>query len=332
MNGYLKLPALLESLLKETSRAFYLSLSLLPPGPRLPISMAYLLARSADSIADEPQLEPHTKRHLLSALKDAIERHDARCPDGLSDLELSSPSEERLLAILPESLALFSRLPSDQRALVSEVVATLIEGMLWDQELFEDGGPVQGLEAEELEKYTYLVAGCVGPFWSRTLQRFDERLSRLTAPDELETAVEFGRALQYINILRDIPEDQVEGRYYLPLLESPAFDTKFCKVGHRCLSALSAASCYPTWFRASQLRERICSLLPLILGFRTLEKLFAAGKPQRGQRVKVSRREVWLWLLCTLALGWCNGAVKAALSHLQGRAAERINAYERGSR
>ena len=45
---------LLTTLLKSVSRAFYLSLRVLPADLREPIGLAYLLARAADAIADTP--------------------------------------------------------------------------------------------------------------------------------------------------------------------------------------------------------------------------------------------------------------------------------------
>ena len=42
----------LEDLLRATSRSFYLTLRVLPGGVRPQISLAYLLARTSDTIAD----------------------------------------------------------------------------------------------------------------------------------------------------------------------------------------------------------------------------------------------------------------------------------------
>jgi len=43
---------LLENLLKDVSRSFYLTLRVLPAAVRPQIGLAYLLARAADTIAD----------------------------------------------------------------------------------------------------------------------------------------------------------------------------------------------------------------------------------------------------------------------------------------
>lgn len=58
---------ILGELLKSVSRAFYLSLRVLPAGLREPIGLAYLLARAADTVADTRLLPPDERlRHLLA--------------------------------------------------------------------------------------------------------------------------------------------------------------------------------------------------------------------------------------------------------------------------
>ena len=49
---------LLGPVLREVSRAFYLSLRVLPPAVRPQISLAYLLARITDTIADTDLVPP----------------------------------------------------------------------------------------------------------------------------------------------------------------------------------------------------------------------------------------------------------------------------------
>src|SRR4029434_8384968 len=59
--------ALLTTLLKDVSRSFYLTLRVLPRPIRPQIGLAYLLARSSDTIA-EPAMLPVERR--LRALQD----------------------------------------------------------------------------------------------------------------------------------------------------------------------------------------------------------------------------------------------------------------------
>ena len=59
-------PRLLTDILRDCSRAFYLTLRVLPKGVREPVGLAYLLARAADTVADTPDLAPEVRLgHLL---------------------------------------------------------------------------------------------------------------------------------------------------------------------------------------------------------------------------------------------------------------------------
>ncbi len=64
-------PELLTTLLREVSRSFYLTMRVLPSAIRPQIGLAYLLARTADTIADT-ELVPLTQR--LDALRSLRER------------------------------------------------------------------------------------------------------------------------------------------------------------------------------------------------------------------------------------------------------------------
>jgi len=63
---------------------------------------------------------------------------------------------------------------------------------------------------EDLQKYTYCVASCVGII--------STRIFGCTHPDSEKYAITLGHALQLTNILRDVDEDLTNGgRIYLPL-------------------------------------------------------------------------------------------------------------------
>ena len=51
---------LLGPVLRDVSRAFYLTLRVLPSSVRQPTALAYLLARAADTLSDTPPAAPRT--------------------------------------------------------------------------------------------------------------------------------------------------------------------------------------------------------------------------------------------------------------------------------
>src|SRR5712692_5304900 len=90
-------PPLLTLLLKEVSRSFYLTLRVLPGAIRPQISLAYLLARATDTIADT-EIVPIAQR--LAALQFLRDRILAKSDRPLNFAQLahhqSSPSERAL--------------------------------------------------------------------------------------------------------------------------------------------------------------------------------------------------------------------------------------------
>src|SRR6266849_4354780 len=145
---------LLGDLLRQVSRSFYLSLAILPRPLREPIGLAYLLARAADTVADTRLIAREERVRHVETLRRASGGHAA---------------ERRLLDHVDEALARLEALPAADRAEVRAVLATLTTGMVFDLTRFpgEDAASLTALDTlDELDRYTYLVAGCVGPFWT----------------------------------------------------------------------------------------------------------------------------------------------------------------------
>jgi farnesyl-diphosphate farnesyltransferase len=80
-----------------------------------------------------------------------------------------------------------------------------------------DDGRVSLLTLDELSDYCYGVAGIVGEMLTELYLVERPELDAVAA--ELRSgAAEFGEGLQLVNILKDSPRDQEEGRTYLPKL------------------------------------------------------------------------------------------------------------------
>src|SRR5712692_733385 len=61
------------SILRSVSRSFYLSMQLLPRRLREPVSLAYLLARGTDTVADTTEISPAIRAEKLQTLARAIQ-------------------------------------------------------------------------------------------------------------------------------------------------------------------------------------------------------------------------------------------------------------------
>src|SRR5262245_10164193 len=218
---------LLGDPLRQVSRSFYLSLRVLPRDVREPIGLAYLLARAADTVADT-RLVPRSERVThLETLRKAF-------GGGVADLErvvtACAPhhpraAEHHLLQRTDEAVARLGALPAADREAVRAVLSTLTSGMLFDLMRFpaEDASGLAALDTlDELDHYIYLVAGCVGEFWTQLHMAHRPRLANWNRATMSAEGVRFGKALQMTNVLRDVPADLRQGRCYVPAAELAA--------------------------------------------------------------------------------------------------------------
>jgi farnesyl-diphosphate farnesyltransferase len=336
---------LLGDLLRQVSRSFYLSLAILPRPLREPLGLAYLLARAADTVADTRLIaRPERIGHLQ-----ALRRAYAGGPPKVAPVAAACgphqahAAERRLLERLDAALAAVSAQPPADEARIRSVLATITDGMLFDLARFpgEDAGGLAALETlDELDRYTYLVAGCVGEFWTDLHMAHRPRLARWDPLAMRATAVRFGKALQMTNVLRDVPSDLAQGRCYLPAHElaelslTPA-DMLTADGAARARPLLSrllgialahydAAWRYTLAIPRREWRMRLACAWPLLIGQATLETLAAHPNPLAAKPVKISRAAVRAILTgSTLSVG-SNRALASAAARRRARIAAHL--------
>ena len=214
---------LLTGVLRRVSRAFYLTLRVLPGPLRTPVGLAYLLARAADTIADARAATPTRRLVALRCFRATIARpagaEDARALSALAARFAASDAERTLADSLPVQLSLLESPPQEDAARIRSVVTTLTRGMEVDLTSFPGeaaGAPGAFRTFDDLDRYTYLVAGCVGEFWTEMCVAKTPTLSGWDIRRMSDLGVGFGKALQLTNVLRDVPADLRAGRCYLP--------------------------------------------------------------------------------------------------------------------
>lgn len=295
--------------LKDVSRSFYLSLRLLPKEMRGAVSVAYLLARASDTLADTALVPVSTRIALLDQFASDVAGIPAMAWKAVLEKEFL-PSQEHegervLLTRLKECLSAKNALPGEQRCEVESVLATIISGQKLDLERFgcsSADSPVHLQNEEELWDYAYRVAGCVGEFWTKIGFLTLHGLYATQEPSlMLEKGIRFGQGLQLVNILRDAPRDWNEGRCYLPVKEGAALEDVFHMVktwiprAEECLwEGVRYAQALPVR------RLRAATLLPASLGLQTLKLLRNADFIQWRQRVKIPRSMVYREMLGAL--------------------------------
>jgi phytoene synthase len=110
------------------------------------------------------------------------------------------------------------------------------------------------LDFPNLERYCHLVAGIVGEVSARI---FGQETAQTT-----QYAHTLGQALQLTNIIRDVGEDAMRGRIYIPINELQKFDVKAHEVLKRQYSDRFTALMQFQAQRAHTLYDRALTLLP----------------------------------------------------------------------
>lgn len=279
----------MKAILQSVARSFYLTIKFLPRPLRDPISLAYLLARATDTIADTASIAVDVRLTNLLALARVIagELDFAAIAEPLRNFaaQQSDPAERKLIENLSACIAWLEQLEAADRTDIRTVLQTIVKGQELDLRRFGDPAIAVPLRsAAELDEYTYLVAGCVGEFWTnlgfRRLPPFARR-----SPDEMKKlGIDYGKGLQLINILRDRSTDEKNGRLYFPPSEN--MNSWIERAETQTRAGIEYASALTNW------RTRFATALPALIGARTIALLRVAG-PETGTRtIKVPRPEV----------------------------------------
>jgi farnesyl-diphosphate farnesyltransferase len=297
------------AILRSVSRSFYLSIRFLPGQLREPIALAYLLARATDSVADTTGISNLVRIETVKMLSDGIQGKASR--EVVVDLIASfvpleaNKGERQLLESLLDCLDWLEQIEQADRNDIRVVLDKITRGQMLDLERFENPEEIRALgTAADLDEYTYLVAGCVGEFWSRLCFRHVPNFASLSEDEMLALGKRYGMALQLVNVLRDAGADLRAGRCYFPEYELNAAHLTASQI---LSDAKRFQSIYRTWLGKAKAglecgmqyshaienrRVRGATVLPALIGARTISLLDAAGAAALQQTVKVPRREV----------------------------------------
>ena len=298
-----------RSVLARVSRSFYLSIRILPNKLRDPVSIGYLLARASDTIADTSEIPIGLRIEKLELLARGIQGE--ALGDAIADLSASiaplqiDPGERALIESVQPILDWLEGSEVEDRDDVRAVLEKINQGQLLDLQRFQDPQQIVALEtAAELDEYTYLVAGSAGEFWTRLCLRHLPKFTTRSETEMLDLAKRYGMGLQLINILRDAGEDLRAGRCYFPNEElfgvalEPAqvvrqpqrFMPIYRKWRETAEKGIKAGIKYADAVRNR--RVRVATVLPALIGARTLALLREAGATALHRHIKVSRKEV----------------------------------------
>ncbi|MCY9697076.1 phytoene/squalene synthase family protein [Paenibacillus alginolyticus] len=168
-----------EAMIQKGSSSFYNAFRYLPSPRREAVYVIYAFCRIIDDAVDEPDLSPFTIDEIESKFTHLEE----------ADRHFIWPSLRWLFATFPVTKTPFFKQMEGQRR---DFTLTHYDSM------------------DQLEEYCYLVAGTVGEMLLPVLHDHPDK-------NIVEAGIWLGKAMQIVNIVRDVGEDQRRGRRYLPL-------------------------------------------------------------------------------------------------------------------
>jgi phytoene/squalene synthetase len=168
-----------ERMIRAGSSTFHKAFSFLPSPRREAVYVLYAFCRMIDDAVDEPCSSPYSL--------DELEARFLRLEE--AEGHFIWPALRWLFALYPVPREPFLRQMQGQRL---DLALTRYDSL------------------EQLDRYCYLVAGTVGEMLLPILH--DSPDAKIRA-----AGIELGKAMQIVNIVRDIGEDWRRGRRYVPL-------------------------------------------------------------------------------------------------------------------
>ena len=211
----------------SSGSSFYYAFLFLPKERRAAITAFYAFCREVDDVVDEVT-DPGVAATKLAWWKSEVHK-------GFS----GQSNHPVMLALMPHA---------QTYGIEERHLQGVIEGCQMDLD------QTRYLDYAGLQRYCHLVAGVVGEVAARIFGQTDERTT--------EYAHTLGQALQLTNIIRDVGEDAMRGRIYLPISELQQFDVKAHELLKRTDSERFRALMAFQAQRAHALYDEALALLP----------------------------------------------------------------------
>ena len=209
--------------------SFYYAFLFLPPSRRAAITAFYAFCREVDDVVDD-MVDAGVASAKLAWWQSEVAQSFA-----------GNPSHPVMKALMP----LTADFHMEQRHLQA-----VIEGCQMDLT------QTRYLDYPGLQRYCHLVAGVVGEVAANIFGH--------TQPQTLDYAHKLGQALQLTNIIRDVGEDALRGRIYLPVNELQQFEVKAHEILKRQYSPRFTALMQFQAHRAQSLYDEALALLPAV--------------------------------------------------------------------
>ncbi len=313
--------------LKIVSRSFYLTLRILPETILIPTGIAYLIARYIDTIVDDNSTPITFKKIYIDEIRKAIiSKSIENFNAPLSANNINTTQADTPITIY---ISLFQSLHPENQALVAKVLLEITDGMSLELEKFNacSVNELQSLNTTiELNTYIYKVAGSVGEFFTKLILLHEPKLQLQNTNFNTSIAINFGKALQLTNVLRDLRQDLLDGKCYLPkdslanynleptdLLNYPKhkLENVLKEFFQLAIQYYLPTAAYIVSIPKSCPRLRLGALWPLLIGIETLTKLVSNKSwPNSLEAIKVNRRWIYFMVIKSFILIYSNTMLK----------------------
>ncbi len=333
---------LLHDLLKHVSRLFYTTLAVVPTNVRDQVGVAYLFARAADTIADTELIDRPRRLNFLNRLRAQFIGEPLDWTQISAIQQVVGPiqhdsAERLLLERLDQCFRIFLDCSQDDQRRIQRVMTALTQGMEMDLSSFP-GASVADLTAlktlDDLDRYTYHVAGCVGEFWTDLMCAHRKALRNWDVPHMSEIGVRFGKGLQLTNILKDLAHDLQKGRCYIPemlLSEAglkphdllvqdtlPRFRPVLNRLVRLAVEHLDQGWLYTMAIPRSETRLRLACMWPILSAGESLKLVINTPELLNPVvKVKIPRSTVYQIMAMTTGTAACAYAGTAYWGHLR---------------
>ena len=187
-----KFPKDAMRMLKETSRTFYIPITFLRKELMHSVASAYLVFRAIDEIEDHEELDNDIKHTILMEVSELFKQPF----DKEEYLRILGQAKVQMPEVTLRLDEWLEACPADTLPIVNNAACEMAFGMAkWAKVNWEIR------TREDLDDYTYYVAGLVGVMLSDLWEFYGEEKT------DRELAIGYGRGLQAVNILRNENED-----------------------------------------------------------------------------------------------------------------------------
>lgn len=294
------------------------------------VGLSYLFARAVDTIADTDLIDRSRRLQYLKQFReqfagDRIHWEDVRSIQAALLRHQTDSSEKILLQRLEDCFRLYQDCTAEDRQRIRDLMATLPNGMEMDLTMFpgDSSAHLTALQTmEEMDRYTYYVAGCVGEFWTKMMQAHRPALAHWDVARMSKIGVRFGKGLQLTNILKDLPRDLQRGRCYVPMVllkevglmpndllkkdnvvRYRSVQSKLLKIA---VDHLDQGWAYTMQIPRWETRLRLSCMWPILLAGETLKRVaLSSDVLNPAVNIKVPRSRVYQLMALTILTGAC---------------------------